>query len=265
MSKLQFIGGGNIAKALLAGLLNAKAIKAKNLTVVARRAESRAELEKDFSGVKIVKEPLDEVDAVLAVKPVDVKNALKDLKTRNVGRIMSVVAGVRCSTLEAGLGSFARVVRSMPNTPSQIGFGAAAIAGGVNATEKDLDWAESILSSVGVVVRIEENLMDAVTGLSGSGTGFVLYFAEALQQAGKDVGLDETSTDLLVGHTLLGAAQMILKGEFSAEELRRNVSSPNGTTEAGIKILEEEKFTEIVAKAINKATERAAQIASENE
>lgn len=265
MSRLQFIGGGNIAKALLKGLLNAKWVAAEELAVIIRRPESRAELEKSFPGVQILEAPLNEVDAILAVKPADVAAALAGLVDCNIDRLISVVAGINSTTLESGLGDTTRVVRVMPNTPSKIGFGAAGIAGGSTAADEDLKWAETILSSVGVAVKVTEDLMDAVTGLSGSGTGFALYFAEALQEAGIQLGLDSQSVDILVGHTLLGAAQMLLAGEFSAAELRQQVASPNGTTEAGIKALQEGEFLELVQKAVKRAAERAKEIATEYE
>lgn len=276
MPRLQFIGGGNIAKALLKGLLNAGWAEPADMAVVVRRPESKAELAENFPGVEILDAPLHGVDVVLAVKPADVAVALDGLADRNIERLISVAAGISSATLEAGLGN-TRIVRVMPNTPSKIGFGAAGIAGGSTlktgstsntsntATQQDLEWAETIMSCVGVVVRVEENLIDAVTGLSGSGTGFVMYFAEALQEAGEQIGLDSKSIDTLVGHTLLGAAQMLLAGEFSAAELRQQVSSPNGTTEAGIKVLQDAGFKALIEKAVSRATARAKEISKEYE
>lgn len=261
MAHLQFIGGGNIGKALIRGLLSSK----KQLAVVVRRAEAQLELKKEFPEVEVRQQPLEGVDAVLAVKPADVAPALATLKDYKIERLISVAAGISIKTLEAGLGGTTKVIRAMPNTPSKIGFGVAGISASSAASDEDLAWAETILGSVGEVVHIKEDLMDAVTGLSGSGTGFVMYFAEALQSAGTELGLDEKSVDILVGHTLLGAAQMLLQDELSAEELRWQVASPNGTTEAGIKALEEGQFAELVKSAVSQAAARAKEIASENE
>ncbi len=263
MTSLQFIGGGNMAKALLGGLLSANWANPTEIVVVARRPESRAEIEAMFSGVSAVEKPVKQIDSVLAVKPVDVSGALAGLGGLEIPRLMSVVSGVRSATLQAGIDSECRVIRAMPNTPSQIGFGAAAISSGKTATDADMDWAESILSSVGVVVRVKEEMLDAITGLSGSGVGFAFYFAEALQTAGRELGLEAKSVDALVAQTLLGAANMLLKGELSAKELREQVTSPNGTTEAGLKALDEGQFFSLVEKAVTKATERSVEIANE--
>jgi pyrroline-5-carboxylate reductase len=148
----------------------------------------------------------------------------------------------------------------MPNTPAVVGKGAAAIAGGTSATDDDLAWAESILGAVGTVVRVDEALLDAVTGLSGSGPAYVFLVAEAMIDAGVDAGLPrEVSYDLTV-QTLLGAATLLAQSDQGPEALRAAVTSPNGTTAAGLAVLEDRDLRGALTAAIAAATARSKEL-----
>ena len=148
-------------------------------------------------------------------------------------RVLSIAAGVPLDRLEAWLGEGVPVVRAMPNTPALVGAGAAAIAGGASATDDDLAWAEVVLSAVGTVQRVAEPLLDAVTGLSGSGPAYVFLVAEALIEAGVLAGLPRPVSEALATQTLLGAARLLAESGDSPEALRAAVTSPGGTTAAG--------------------------------
>jgi pyrroline-5-carboxylate reductase len=149
-------------------------------------------------------------DAVIvAVKPADVPVACGRLAVASYRRVLSVVAGVTIAQLEELLWPEAPIVRAMPNTPALLGTGASAISGGSFAKEEDLEWAESVLSSIGVVVRLPERLLDAATGLSGSGPAYVFLVAEALVEAGVLEGLDREVSRMLTVQTILGAARML--------------------------------------------------------
>ena len=152
------------------------------------------------------------------------------------------------------------VVRAMPNTPALVGAGASAIAGGSRAVEADLDWAESILGSVGRVVRVTEAQLDAVTGLSGSGPAYVFLVAEALVEAGVLVGLARPVAEALVTQTLLGSARLLAESGRPAAELRADVTSPGGTTAAGLRALEDRAVRAALADAVVAATARSAEL-----
>ena len=153
----------------------------------------------------------------------------------------------------------------MPNMPAVLGAGATAVAGGPSATEDDFAWAEAVLSSFGVVARVPEKLLDAVTGLSGSGPAYVFLLAEALEEAGVTQGIEREVSHLLVVHTLLGAARMLVEMGESAATLRTAVTSPGGTTAAGLRSLERLGMRSALIEAVAAATERARELGREAE
>lgn len=256
--KLLVVGGGRMGEALLAGLLHAGWAE-HDLGVVEKVAARRDELAKLLPGVQVVAEvgDVDSCDAaIVAVKPGDVATACAALAALQPERVLSIAAGVPIASLEDALGSGPHVVRAMPNTPAQIGAGASAIAPGSAATDDDLAWAEDILGAVGIVVRVPEHLLDAVTGLSGSGPAYVFLVAEALIEAGVLNGLPRDVASALARQTLLGAARLLSESGESPEALRAAVTSPGGTTAAGLKALEDRAVRAAFLDAVTAATNR---------
>jgi pyrroline-5-carboxylate reductase len=202
----------------------------------------------------VTAEPVPAAGAVLAVKPGDVPAAAAAVAEAGAQRLLSVAAGVTTEALEAAAPGLP-VVRAMPNTPALIGAGAAAISPGSLAGEADLAWAEEILGAVGVVVRVPEKQLDAVTGLSGSGPAYVFLVAEALTEAGVLAGLPRDTAETLAFQTLLGSARL-LEGNAPAE-LRAAVTSPGGTTAAGLRELERHGVRAAFLDAVMAATERS--------
>lgn len=249
-----------MGEALLHGLVRGGWADPHDLAVVEKVASRRDQLADLFPGVTVSSEVVEADGAVLAVKPADVAAACADLSSARVGRVLSIAAGVRLATLEGALPDGTAVVRAMPNTPALVGCGAAAIAGGSAATGADLDWAESILGAVGVVVRVDESLLDAVTGLSGSGPAYVFLVAEALIEGGVLVGLPWDVSRRLAIQTLLGAARMLDETGESPASLRSAVTSPGGTTAAGLRALEDAGFRGALLDAVAAATTRAAEL-----
>ncbi|CAB4551453.1 unannotated protein [freshwater metagenome] len=149
----------------------------------------------------------------------------------------------------------------MPNTPALVGEGAAAMSGGSDATEVDLAWAELILDAVGMVVRVPESQLDAVTAVSGSGPAYVFLIAEAMIDAGVIQGLDRATADALVRQTLLGSARLLIDGDWDPAELRARVASPGGTTEAALNVLQAGKLQATLIDAIAAATKRSQELA----
>ena len=255
---LALVGGGRMGAALLGGLLGA-GWEPGRLTVVEAVGARRRELADRFPGVRVVGEPPEGGGAVLAVKPGDVPAAAEALAAAGVERVVSIAAGVRIAALEASLAEVP-VVRAMPNTPALVGAGVTAIAPGTLAGEEDLAWAEEVLGAVGRVVRVAEPLLDAVTGLSGSGPAYVFLVAEALIDGGVLVGLPRDLSTTLAVQTLLGAARLLAETGDTPEALRAAVTSPGGTTAAGLHALEAAGVRAAFLDAVSAATERSKQL-----
>ena len=194
--------------------------------------------------------------ALLAVKPQMITDVCAQLGKLGIGRLLSIAAGVRLASMEEVVPAGTAVVRAMPNTPSLVGMGAAAIVGGAAATEDDLVWAEQILGAVGTVTRVTEAQINAVTGLSGSGPAYVFLIAEALIDAGVLVGLARDVASDLAIQTLRGSAELLAAGTPPAEA-RANVTSPGGTTAAGLRALENGGVRAAIIDAVVAAKTRA--------
>jgi pyrroline-5-carboxylate reductase len=262
MIRLQLLGGGRMGEALLSGLLAAGWAAPDEVAVVEKVPARRDELAERFAGVHVLDAAVGCSGAVVAVKPDDVAAACRTLAEVGVERVLSIAAGITIGALEDAVGDGVAVVRAMPNTPALVGAGAAAIAGGNAAGDDDLDWAESILGSVGTVVRVPERQLDAVTGLSGSGPAYVFLIAEALTEAGVLNGLSRDVAEALTAQTLLGAATLLSESDDGAPALRAAVTSPGGTTAAGLAVLEDRAVRAALVAAVTAATTRATELGS---
>jgi pyrroline-5-carboxylate reductase len=251
---LLIAGGGRMGEALLGGLL---AAGHEQLIVAEVSKTRRDELQSRYADVEVVERPTKADGAVIAVKPNDVAAVTEAIAQAGCERILSVAAGVTTKAIEAAGG--VRVVRAMPNTPALVGAGVAAISPGANATEEDLQWAEAILGAVGVVVRVPEKSLDAVTGLSGSGPAYVFLVAEALAEGGVLAGLPRDVAETLAFHTLLGSAKLLVQ-EGNPAGLRAAVTSPGGTTAAGLRELERGGVRAAFLEAVTAAAERSREL-----
>lgn len=250
-----------MGEALLAGWLDA-GVDADDLAVAEVDPDRRRHLEERCPGVRVVPSPAwaaaDADVLVVAVKPADVAAALaaSEPALRPDALVVSIAAGVTIAELEAGVPG-RPVVRAMPNAAALVRRGAAAISGGAAAGDAHLDLAEHLLGAVGTVVRVPERLLDAVTGLSGSGPAYVFLVAEALVEAGVLNGLPRETAERLVSQTLLGAATLLAERPGAADELRAAVTSPGGTTAAGLLALEQRAVRAALVEAVSAATARS--------
>jgi pyrroline-5-carboxylate reductase len=260
MIRLQVIGGGRMGEALLAGVLGSNWAEAAQICVVEKVEQRRTDLAAAYPGLVLSEQPIAAEGTVVAVKPGDVADVVRAVTAAGGGRILSIAAGVTLAALDGAAGPGVAVVRAMPNTPALIGAGAAAISPGASATEDDLDWAESLLSSVGSVVRVDESLLDAVTGLSGSGPAYVFLFAEALIDAGVLAGLPREVAVPLAVQTLLGSARLLAMSSDGPEALRAGVTSPGGTTAEGLRVLEQRGVRAAVLDAVIAARDRSREL-----
>ena len=260
MTRVQIVGGGRMGEALVAGLIGSAWGEPGEIHVVERSAERRAHLSRAFPGLRVDDTLAPAPGSVVAVKPADAVATVGAIVGAGGGRILSIAAGVTIATLEAAAGAGVAVIRAMPNTPALVGKGASAIAGGDVAADADLEWAESLLGSVGIVVRVSESQIDAVTGLSGSGPAYVFLIAESLIEAGVLAGLPRDVATVLVNQTLLGSAAMLVETGEDPSALRAAVTSPGGTTAAALRVLEERAVRAAILDAVVAATRRAAEL-----
>ena len=264
MQRIAILGGGRMGEALLAGLLDA-GYDAASLAVAEQHAPRREELTARAPGVRIGPSAAwavaDAQVVVVAVKPGDVAAVLEGAREAlpEDALVISIAAGVTIADLEAAAPGRA-VVRAMPNTPALVGRGATAIAGGARATDEDLATAETLLGHVGMVARVPEHLLDAVTGLSGSGPAYVFLVVEALTEAGVLNGLPRDLAEQLVAQTVLGAAELLAASDDGPEGLRAQVTSPGGTTAAGLAALEARTVRAAFLEAVTAATERSREL-----
>jgi pyrroline-5-carboxylate reductase len=258
--RLVLMGGGRMGEALLEGLFAAKWAAPEEVLVVEPVAARRDELAARYAGLRVDTQPAAADGAIVAVKPNDVGAACDALHGALPQRVLSIAAGVTIDALERALPAQTPVVRAMANSPALVGQGAAALAAGTLATDDDVAWAEEILQAVGVTVRVPEKLLDAVTGLSGSGPAYVFLVAEALIEGGVAAGLPRDISETLAVQTLKGAATLLAESTESPEQLRAAVTSPGGTTAAGLRSLERAATRSAFIEAVLAATHRSREL-----
>jgi len=265
MKTITFIGAGNMGEALIRRIIAAGLFSSDAITAADTDGDRRKKLAEEL-GIKTTpdnREAVRGADIVcLAIKPQALDPVLEELleEITEDQLVISILAGVPTRRIEDKLGKNIRVVRVMPNTPALVGAGMAGISPGRYAGSDDLKATVDIMSAVGDVLEVQEDLIDAVTGVSGSGPAYLFYFVEVLSRAGVKVGLSPDQADLLARKTVIGAAKLMEKTGLSPEELRRKVTSPGGTTEAALKTFERLEFEEIVEKAVRSARDRATEM-----
>lgn len=261
---ITFLGGGNMASAIIRGLLRA-GTPPERITATVRRAEKKTELEQAF-GIRVLTDNLaaarDAEIVVLSVKPQAFDKLLTTVAPAidHKKLVLSVAAGVPIAALERRLGAGARIVRAMPNTPSLVGLGATALSGGEHATPDDLRLAQAIFDSVGITTVVDESLLDAVTGLSGSGPAYIFLIIEALSDAGVKVGLSRHVALKLAAQTVLGSAKLLMETGQHPGHLKDQVTSPGGTAIAGLHTLEAGGLRTTLIDAVEAATRRAREL-----
>ncbi len=260
------LGAGNMGRALSKGVISAGLLKAAQVIVSDKIAEKAKALGTEL-GVAVAASNRAAVQkagvVVLAVKPQDVDAVMGEVGGLFAADrlLITIAAGVTCGHLEGLMPKGARVVRAMPNTPMLVGRGAVGLAAGRNATPADLDLAKAIFGAAALVVTVaDERLIDAVTAVSGSGPAYFFYLIEAMVAAGVVEGLAEKDARALAGRTALGAAALLEESGETAEVLRQRVTSPGGTTQAAIDVLEQAHVKDLLVTAVRRAAERAREL-----
>jgi pyrroline-5-carboxylate reductase len=258
-SRVAIVGAGVMGEAIISALIR-MGISNSNIFIKEKRIEREKEL-RETLGVRsgFIS---DAQVVVLATKPQDLDVTLTELSSELADGILlvSILAGIKCSKIEELVGPKVRVVRVMPNTPLLMSSGMSVIAAGQSATNSDIAWVQSLLANSGKTLVVNEDLMDAVTATSGSGPAYLFSFVEAMIKAANRLGLSEQDSKLLVNQTLIGAAKMIEESGKDASTLRREVTSPNGTTAAALNSFAANGLEEIVFAAMRAACNRSKQL-----
>jgi pyrroline-5-carboxylate reductase len=266
--RIAFIGAGNMGEALIKGLLQAGQVRPEQVIATDIRTDRLDVIHKMYRIETLTNNEEAATKAqilLLAVKPQVMDEVLTGLRgaVTEDHLLLSVAAGIRTAFIEARFSHPTRVVRIMPNTPALILAGASAITPGRHATEEDLKTTREVFEAVGRVVQVEEKLMDAVTGLSGSGPAYIFVLIEALADAGVQMGLTREVATLLAAQTAFGAARMVLESGEHPAKLKDMVTSPAGTTVAGLHILEQAGFRGLLMEAVEAATRRSMELGEE--
>lgn len=265
---IAFIGGGNMASALIAGLL-AKGQPTSLLHVVETDAEKLADFEAqglntyNASNIDDTKHAIEKADVVvLAVKPQVIKDVLLPVKDSwGEQVVISIAAGISTDSLAEWLGPQVKLVRAMPNTPAMIQMGATGLYAKAGVSEAEQQLAQQVMSAAGLVLWVDdEELLHAVTAISGSAPAYFFYMLENMIATGEKLGLTQTQATALAMQTALGSAQMALTSHDTPAELRRKVTSPNGTTQAAIEVMDDKKMHQIIADAMLACEQRSREL-----
>ena len=260
-----FIGAGNMAEAMIRGLVRGGHVPAARITASGPRRERLDKLVASY-GIAITLDNREVARSaglvVLSVKPQILDKVLREIRDQLQpgALVVSIAAGVDTEAIESAITDGVRVVRAMPNTPALVGAGATAIAPGRHASEADLATAKALFDAVGITVVLDESHLDAVTGLSGSGPAYIFLILEALSDAGVKVGLSRRSAQLLAAQTVLGSAKMLIETDEHVGRLKDMVTSPGGTAIAGLHTLEEGGLRTTLINAVETATKRAREL-----
>lgn len=265
--RVGFVGAGSMSQALVQGLVGGGVLPPENVIVTNRRNAEVLALLQSRWGVRVTRDKAEVAGSsdvlVLAVKPADMGRALEEIRghVRSNQVVISVAAGIPLAAVERQLPQGTPVIRAMPNTSSRIGASATAIAPGRWADPDSLALARAVFQTVGHVTVVPEEYLDAVTAVSGSGPAYIYLVIETLIGAAERLGLPRDTARELVVQTVLGAARMVSETGADPAELRRQVTSPNGTTAAALQVLEERGFQEALAAAVARAAQRARELA----
>ncbi|MGZ4810656.1 MAG: pyrroline-5-carboxylate reductase [Thermoanaerobaculia bacterium] len=261
---ISFVGAGNMAEAMIRGLLRKEVFVPAQITASAPREERRLELQEKFA-IRMTADNREAARAgivVLSVKPQILSRVLDEVAEviDAEALVISIAAGVPVVAIQSRLAAGTRVVRAMPNTPALVDAAATAIARGEHARESDLEDAKRIFDSIGITVILDESQLDAVTGLSGSGPAYVFLILEALSDAGVKVGLSRRTAQLLAAQTLLGSAKLLLETNEHPGRLKDMVTSPGGTAITGLHTLENGGLRTTLMNAVEAATRRSREL-----
>lgn len=266
--KLAFIGAGSMAEAVLTGVLAKGVMDAPQIWVTNRSNNERLKHLSNLYHVQSSKNKQEVIQGaqviILSMKPKDITNALHSIRSyiKSDQLVVSVLAGVSTDYISQELQNECPVLRAMPNTSAAIGFSATAIAAGQFAKDEHVETAKTLFQTIGTTTVVEEDDLHAITGLSGSGPAYIYYFVEAMEAAAAEAGLKQEVAKELIIQTLVGAAEMLKNSKEQPAVLRERITSPGGTTQAGLETLEKYKYQEALMECIKEAAARSIELGS---
>ncbi len=264
--KVAFIGAGSMAEAMISGILAKNILQPQQIYVTNRSNKEKLLLLQKQYGVETfsnLQDVLPNMDIIIfAIKPKDIAETVEKIKDYTTKKqvMISVLAGVSILCISRLLGHEAPIIRTMPNTSAAVGESITAIAPGSFATQEQVALSKALFKAIGDVVIVEEEKLDAITGLSGSGPAYIYYLIEAMEIGAKEIGLDEKLAKQLIAQVLIGAAERVKSTDLSSQTLYKQVMSPGGTTEAGFKVLESYQYQEAMVECIKRAAERSTEL-----
>lgn len=264
--KIAFIGAGSMAEAIISGIVRAQIMKKGKIVATNKSNRKRLEsLEKKYQIQPLMDKEEVMLDAdiiILSTKPYDLKDAVESIKAyiKPNQLIISVIAGISTDHISVLIESDVPVVRAMPNTSASIGYSATAISAGKYATDEHLGEAEELFNTIGTTTIVGEADMHTVTGISGSGPAYIYYLVDAMEKAAIESGLDKDIAMDLITQTVVGAGEMLKQSGESADDLRRKITSPAGTTHAGIESLQKNDFQKAVMECVKSARDRSIEL-----
>lgn len=266
MKKIAFIGAGNMASAIVGGILSSNLTQPSNIILFDKNMQQYSKFNENCLHGTSIKESVSSADYIfLSIKPQNVKEVLEDIKKCNISNkiFISICAGITIESIENVLGHV-KIARAMPNTPLLIGQGTTGLCKNNLITDEEFKFIFDIFSSSGFVATVNESDINNVTALTGSSPAYVYLFAKALIDGAKKLGFNNENATKMVCNTLIGSANMILNGDLSIEDLIRMVTSPNGTTERALKEFNNNDFCDIVYKAMKACADRADELSKLN-
>ena len=260
---IAFLGAGSMAEAMISGIVYSRKVPPSQITVSNHRNKERLKTLKstyNIHGISNEQLQIARHDIViLAMKPKDAEDAIQSIAPllQLDQLVVSVIAGLQTSYIEGLLPSGQQVIRVMPNTSSMIGESATALSSGKHTTQQNMEMAKELFHCIGKVFIIAEDKLDIFTGIAGSGPAYLYYLMEHMEKVGTGAGLPEKATREIIAQTILGAAKMVQEQELSPTILRKNVTSPNGTTATGLQALSDNGGGKAISEAIKQATQRS--------
>ncbi|WP_164670579.1 pyrroline-5-carboxylate reductase [Virgibacillus doumboii] len=264
--KVAFIGAGSMAEAIISGIVHQEILRKEQIVVTNKSDKERIDrLKRRYQIQSIQDKEKVAADAdivILATKPYDLEPAVQSIQAylKPDQLIISVIAGISTEYITSLIGSNAPVIRAMPNTSASIGYSATALSAGKFAGDEHMAEAQALFESIGSTVMVDEADMHTVTGVSGSGPAYIYYFVEAMEQAAVEAGLDKETAKALVAQTVVGAGEMLKQTGEAAGDLREKVTSPGGTTQAGLEALAADGFQDAIKNCVKSARERSIEL-----
>ncbi|RKQ32990.1 pyrroline-5-carboxylate reductase [Oceanobacillus halophilus] len=263
---ITFLGAGSAAEAILSGIIKAGIVERNRIRMTNRNNIKRREyLEEQYqiTCCENKEKAVREADIIiLAMKPYDLQESLSEIKSyiNKQQLLISILAGVSTETIIRELNVSLPVIRAMPNTSAMVGYSATALTKGRHADREHMELAEELFDTIGTTTIVDENDMHIVTAISGSGPAYIYYMVEAMESAAIEAGLDQKVAKELITHTVIGAGEMLQKTGERADILRKKITSPHGTTEAGISVLEKNHFQKIMMDCVKNAQQRSEEL-----